>query len=103
MIDEMRTMEFVEEQGIRPPEVKGCYLCKCEEGEESILLPEGDDETIHLPLIKLRLYEIDMADGVKFGYTMNALSCLVNFLRNLRNPTNDNCEPHRQLTLLAFC
>jgi len=68
MIDEMRTMEFVEEQGIKPPEVKACYLCKREEGEESVLLPEADDETIHLPLIKLRLYEVDMTDGVKFGY-----------------------------------
>ena len=68
MIDETRTMEFVEEQGIRPPEVKGCYLCKREEGEESVLLPEGGDETIHLPPIKLRLYEVDMVDGVRFGY-----------------------------------
>ena len=68
MIDEMRIMEFAEEQGIRPPEVKGCYLCKREKGEESVLLPEGDDETIHLPPIKIRLYEVDMTDGVRFGY-----------------------------------
>ena len=68
MIDEMRTMGFVEKQGIQPVEVKGCYLCKREEGEETVLLPEGDDETIHLPPIKLRLYEVDMTDGVRFGY-----------------------------------
>ena len=56
MFDELRTIGFVEAQGIKPPKVKARYLCKREEGEESVLLAEADDETIHLPRINTSDY-----------------------------------------------
>jgi len=36
-IDEMKVLEFAEEQGLRKPRVRTCYLCKRAEGEKSLL------------------------------------------------------------------
>ncbi len=58
-----RTLEFVEEEGIRAPEVKGRYLCKREEDEERVLLPEGDDETIHFAIQRLTIAMIAKQDA----------------------------------------
>jgi hypothetical protein len=68
MIDEIKTTEFVEEQGIPAPKVKACYLCRREEGEESVLLRDGEVDSIHTPVIKLRLYKTKVTVGMEFGY-----------------------------------
>ncbi len=68
MFDELRTMEFLEKEGIQTSRAKACYLCKRKEGETSVLLALENEDTVHLPAINLRLYEFDMGREVTFGY-----------------------------------
>ncbi len=63
----MKVMELVEEQGIKPSEVTTCYLCKREEGQESVRI-NAENGTVQLPPIELRLYEIEMGERFCFGY-----------------------------------
>ncbi|MFC1989980.1 hypothetical protein ACFLVW_05415 [Chloroflexota bacterium] len=67
LADEMKVMELVEAQGIKLPEVKTCYLCKREEGQESVRV-NTENDTVQLPPIELELYEIEMGEGFTFGY-----------------------------------
>jgi hypothetical protein len=65
--DELRVSEFVVEQGIKPPESKTCYLCRREEGEESVRV-NVDENSVQLPRIELTLYRIGMGQEAVFGY-----------------------------------
>jgi len=65
--DELRVAELVEEQGIKLPEAKTCYLCKRGEGEESVRI-NVDNDTVQLPQLELELHEIEMGKGFAFGY-----------------------------------
>ncbi|UCB43221.1 MAG: hypothetical protein JSV77_00825 [Dehalococcoidales bacterium] len=67
MVDEMRLIEYAEASGVKPPEVKTCYMCKREEGEDAVRINE-DGASFQLPPIELELYEIVMTEGINFGY-----------------------------------
>lgn len=67
MVSELKTLEFCEKEGIKVPSHISCYLCKREEGTNSVLLGE-DKDSLRLPEIKLNAYEIDMGNGVVYCY-----------------------------------
>ena len=67
MVDEMRLIEYAEASGVKPPEIKTCYICKREEGEDTVRVYE-DRTSFQLPPIELELYEIAMSEGISFGY-----------------------------------
>ena len=67
MIDEMRRIEDAEEHGGQPAHIKTCYLCKREEGQDTVRLNENGG-TFQLPQLELNLYEIEMSEGTNFGY-----------------------------------
>ena len=67
MVDEMRLIEYAEASGIKPPDIKTCYMCKREEGQDAVRIYE-DGASFQLPPIELELYEIAMTDGINFGY-----------------------------------
>ena len=68
--DEMKMLDFVEEQGIKAPSIRTCYLCKREEGEKSLLLYEDTVEKIILHPIELSPCEIKFGGGVTYSYLL---------------------------------
>lgn len=70
MIDELRVMDVAEELRIKQPRVKCCYLCKREEGENSVTFYPGDEESINLVHIKLHHYEVEVGDQATFYYLL---------------------------------
>ncbi len=69
-IDEMRVLELAEEQGIRTPRVRTCYLCKRAEGENSLSLIEDKEDEVVLSEIELSPCEIKFGGGVTLSYLL---------------------------------
>ena len=69
-IDEMRVLELAEEQGIRKPRVRTCYLCKRAEGEKSLCLVKDQEDEVVLDPIELSPCEIRFGGGVTFSYLL---------------------------------
>lgn len=67
IINEMSLIESAEANGNSAPAVKACYLCKREENEDAVRVYE-DGSLFQLPPVELELYEIEMAEGINFGY-----------------------------------
>jgi hypothetical protein len=67
IIDEMRLIERAEEHGVQSPQIKTCYLCKREEGQDTVRVHEYEG-SVQLPPLELVLYEINMSEGINFGY-----------------------------------
>jgi len=67
-IDEMKVLEFAEEQGLRTPSVRTCYLCKRAEGEKSLNLDEEKEDEVVLSEIELSPCEIRFGGGATFSY-----------------------------------
>ena len=67
MVDEMRRIEHAEECGIQPPQIKTCYLCKREEGQDTVRVHENGG-SFQLRPLELELYGIEMAEKTSFGY-----------------------------------
>ncbi len=70
LVDEMKMLEFAEEQGIKTPSIRTCYLCKREEGENSLLIYEDNIEKIILNPIELSPCEIEFGGGVTYSYLL---------------------------------
>ena len=68
--DEMRVLELAQEQGIRKPRVRTCYLCKREEGEKSLSLIEDNEDEVVLDPIELSPCEIRFGGGVTLSYLL---------------------------------
>ncbi len=69
-IDEMKALEFAEEQGLRTPRVRTCYLCKRAEGENSLCLDEENLDEVVLDPIELSPCEINFGGGVTLSYLL---------------------------------
>ncbi|MFC1916868.1 hypothetical protein ACFLX1_01890 [Chloroflexota bacterium] len=69
-IDEMRVLELAEEQGLKKPRVRTCYLCKRAEGEKSLNLDEDNLDEVVLSEIKLGPCEIRFGGGVTLSYLL---------------------------------
>ena len=69
-IDEMKVLEFAEEQGLRTPRVRTCYLCKRAEGEKSLNLDEENEDEVVLSKIELSPCEIRFGGGITFSYLL---------------------------------
>ena len=69
-IDEMRVLELVEEQGIKRPKIRTCYLCKRAEGEKSLNLIEDKEDEVVLDPIELSPCEIGFGGGVTLSYLL---------------------------------
>ncbi len=68
--DELRMLEYVEEQGLKGPSMRKCYLCKREEGENSLKIYEDNVEEISLAPIELHSCEITLGGGITFSYLL---------------------------------
>ena len=73
-LDEMKVIEFAEEQGLRTPKVRTCYLCKRAEGENSLSLIEDKEDEVVLSKIELDPCEIKFGGGVTLSYLL-CLEC----------------------------
>jgi len=73
-IDEMRVLELAQEQGIKRPRVRTCYLCKRAEGENSLSLVKDKEDEVVLDPIELSPCEIRFGGGVTFSYLL-CLEC----------------------------
>ena len=69
-IDEMKVLEFAEEQGLKAPRVRTCYLCKRAEGENSLSLVKDEEDKVVLDPIELSPFEIRFGGGVTFSYLL---------------------------------
>ncbi len=69
-IDEMRVLELAEEQGIKKPRVRTCYLCRRAEGEKSLSLVKDKEDEVVLDPIELSPCEIRFGGGVTFSYLL---------------------------------
>ena len=69
-IDEMKVLEFAEEQGIKKPRIRTCYLCKRAEGENSLCLIKDKEDEVVLDPIELSPCEIRFGGGVTFSYLL---------------------------------
>ena len=65
-IDEMRVLELAEEQGIKKPKIRTCYLCKRAEGENSLCIDEDKEDEVLLDPIELSPCEIEFGGGLTF-------------------------------------
>jgi hypothetical protein len=59
-IDEMRVLELTQEQGIKSPKIRTCYLCKREEGENSLCLYADREDEVSLTPIELSPYVVEV-------------------------------------------
>ena len=75
-IDEMKAIEFAQEQGLRTRKVRTCYLCKRAEGEKSLSLIEDKEDEVVLDSIELSPCEIRFGGGVTFSYLL-CIECAV--------------------------
>ena len=69
-IDEMRVLELAQEQGIKKPKIRTCYLCKRAEGEKSLSLIEDKKDEGVLSEIELSPCEIRFGGGVTLSYLL---------------------------------
>ena len=69
-IDEMKVLQLAEEQGIKKPRVRTCYLCKRAEGEKSLSLVEDKEDEVVLDPIELSPCKIRFGGGVTFSYLL---------------------------------
>ncbi len=69
-IDEMKVLEFAEEQGLKTPRVRTCYLCKRAEGEKSLNLDAEKEDEVVLSNIELSPCEIKLGGGVTLSYLL---------------------------------
>ena len=69
-IDEMKVLEFAEEQGLKTPRVRTCYLCKRAEGEKSLNLVEDEEDEVVLDEIELSPCRIRFGGGVTLSYLL---------------------------------
>ncbi|MFC1957009.1 hypothetical protein ACFLVY_01770 [Chloroflexota bacterium] len=72
----MRVLEFAEEQGLRKPRVRTCYLCKRAEGEKSLCLNADTEEEVVLDTIELSPCEIKFGGGVTLSYLL-CIECVL--------------------------
>ena len=70
LIDEMRVLELSVEQGIKAPKIRTCYLCKREEGENSLCFFADGSDKISLEPIKLTTYEVQMEEDISLHYLL---------------------------------
>ena len=75
-IDEMRVLELAQEQGIKSPKIRACYLCKREEGENSLCLDADREDQVSLTPIELSSYEVEVEREAIFQYLLCS-ECLV--------------------------
>jgi len=75
-IDEMRVLELAQEQGIKSPKIRTCYLCKREEGENSLCLFADREDEVSLAPIELSPYEVEVEGEAIFEYLLCS-ECLV--------------------------
>ncbi len=68
--DEMKMLDFAEQQGLKAQRNNKCYLCKREDGENSLKLYEDNEDEISLMPIDLRPFEIDLGEGITFSYLL---------------------------------
>ena len=69
-IDEMKVLELADEQGIKKPKIRMCYLCKRAEGENSLALNAEKEDEVILSKIELRPYEISLGGNITFSYLL---------------------------------
>ncbi len=69
-VDEMRVLELVQEQGIKSPKIRTCYLCKREEGENSLCLYADREDEVNLTPIELSPYELEMGGETTLQYLL---------------------------------
>lgn len=74
--DEMRVLELAQEQGVRSPKTRACYLCKREEGENSLCLDADREDEVSLAPIKLSSYELEMGGENTLQYLLCS-ECLI--------------------------
>ena len=89
-IDEMRVLSFAEQQRIKKPRIRTCYLCKREEGENSLCLIEDNEDEIVLDPIELSPCEIRFGGGVTFSYLL-CIECalLLNVMENMEEDSEE--------------
>jgi len=75
-IDEMRVLELAREQGIKSPKIRTCYLCKREEGENSLCLYADREDEVSLTPIELNPYVVEVEEEATFEYLLCS-ECLV--------------------------
>ena len=75
-IDEMRVLELAQEQGIKSPKIRTCYLCKREEGENSLCLYADREDEVNLTPIELSPYVVEVEEEATFEYLL-CPECLV--------------------------
>ena len=63
-IDEMRVLELADEQGIKRPKIRTCYVCKREDGEQSLSLVEDNMDDVVLSEIELSPCKVRFGGGV---------------------------------------
>ena len=75
-IDEMRVLELAREQAIKSPKIRTCYLCKREEGENSLCLYADREDEVSLTPIELSPYELEMGGETTLQYLLCS-ECLI--------------------------
>ena len=73
---EMRVLELAQEQGVRSPKTRACYLCKREEGDNSLCLDADREDEVILAPIKLSSYELEMGGDSTLQYLLCS-ECLI--------------------------
>jgi hypothetical protein len=99
-IDEMKLMELTQEQGIRPPIVATCYLCKRAEGEKSLRLMDDDDDPI-LADIKLEAMPVSLNKSVNLVYLL-CQECAVLMLHRGKDWCEDYCMYDRETRITTL-
>ena len=75
-IDEMRVLELAQEQSIKSLKIRTCYLCKREEGENSLCLYADREDEVSLEPIELSSYAVEVEGEAIFQYLLCS-ECLV--------------------------
>ena len=68
--DEMKVLELAQEQGIKKPSIRTCYLCKREDGEKSLNLNEDNENEVVLSEIELSPCKVRFGGGVTLSYLL---------------------------------
>ena len=69
-IDEMKIVQLAQEQGLKKPSVRTCYLCKRADGDTSLCLNPDNQEEVVLNPIELFSYQVPMGEGVTLSYLL---------------------------------
>ena len=75
-IEEMRVLGLAQEQGIKSPKIRTCYLCKREEGENSLCLYADREDEVSLTPIELSPYVVEVEEEATFEYLLCS-ECLI--------------------------